>query len=192
VIENSVNDTITVSILINDTSVNGTLIRIPDKSFYQYGDTIKIIAIPQTGYEFVGWSGDTVSSSDTLSLILTDNLKITANFFKESQMPLDPDLTGTWGFYSGIYMSGGIYGTFVFNASEDTLVIRSDSTYTSYIKKSATLNGQNFGGIGSGSWHISEDTISFSHPLLKTFIYSISGNFLTLTNGVLTLEASRK
>jgi len=37
---------------------NGSVTKDPDKAAYEHGETVEIIASPDTGYHFVNWSGD--------------------------------------------------------------------------------------------------------------------------------------
>jgi hypothetical protein len=100
-------------------------------------------------------------------------------------------LTGTWAFSSGQIISGSVYGTLSFNSESDTVVLRSDSTYVCMVKRSASINGNYFGGIGSGTWSATATNISFGYPLSQGFEYTLDGNGLTLTNRELTLHSSR-
>jgi uncharacterized repeat protein (TIGR02543 family) len=46
----------------------------------QTGSTESFVAIPASGYEFVGWTGDRSAIGNTLNFTVTTNLSITANF----------------------------------------------------------------------------------------------------------------
>ena len=45
-----------------------------------YGDTLTIIPLANTGYHFTGWTGDASGSNDPLTVTVTSNMVITANF----------------------------------------------------------------------------------------------------------------
>ncbi len=50
------------------------------RRFYTEGDTIQLLATPNTGYVFTGWTGAVTSSSNPLSLIVDGTKSVTANF----------------------------------------------------------------------------------------------------------------
>lgn len=52
----------------------------PFLDYYNYGTEISITAIPQVGWEFVGWTGDVNSNSNPLNLEVKKNLSVYANF----------------------------------------------------------------------------------------------------------------
>lgn len=59
---------------------NGTIIANPTGKCFSNGTVITVSAVPDSGYEFTGWSGDlTGSNADTL-LLLNANKTLTANF----------------------------------------------------------------------------------------------------------------
>ena len=51
---------------------------------YESGTEITLTANPNEGYRFIGWSGDASGLTNTLILVMNDNINITANFFKIS------------------------------------------------------------------------------------------------------------
>jgi hypothetical protein len=53
----------------------------PAKASYMPGDTIALTAAPDPGFYFYGWSGDHESKSSPDTLIITEDLRITATFF---------------------------------------------------------------------------------------------------------------
>lgn len=65
---------------INATAVNGTVTASPNQANYNYGTNVQLTATPNAGYTFTSWSGDATGSSNPLSLIMTSNKNITANF----------------------------------------------------------------------------------------------------------------
>ncbi|MBN1756813.1 MAG: hypothetical protein JW863_00760 [Chitinispirillaceae bacterium] len=54
--------------------------RIPDKKAYVKGDNVVIIVSPSPGYSFIGWSGDTTATGDTLTIVMNKNMTIYGNF----------------------------------------------------------------------------------------------------------------
>jgi len=60
----------------------GTKLASSYPAIYSYpsGSRVELRAVPRPGFRFTGWSGAATGSSDTLSLLITCNLNITANF----------------------------------------------------------------------------------------------------------------
>jgi uncharacterized repeat protein (TIGR02543 family) len=181
------------TITINPQPTNGkitiTPAGVPSGNGYKYQPSayVTIKAIPDSSFKFIRWGGDLVNENTaTVSTTLDKNFIITAVFEKG---PPTPPLTGTWAITGGQYISGAVYGAFAYDSQRDTLVLKSDSTYISYIHKMGSINGQNFSGAGSGAWSAIDESISFGFPLGQTFEYTLSGNNLTLSNGELTINA---
>lgn len=62
------------------TSSGGSVTRNPDAPTYTSGTTVTVSANPNSGYKFSSWSGDVTSSDPTLTLKMTKDYKIKANF----------------------------------------------------------------------------------------------------------------
>lgn len=60
----------------------------PDKPTYVYGDVVQLTAVPEPGWNFVSWSGGAVGTSPTISVTMTGNRTVTANF-KQDQYDLN-------------------------------------------------------------------------------------------------------
>lgn len=60
--------------------VNGTIEKTPDAIEVDYGTPMTLIAKPNPGYNFAGWSGDTTAAKDTITLTVKKNRTLTANF----------------------------------------------------------------------------------------------------------------
>lgn len=69
----------TLTVDINPTG-SGSVSKNPDKSNYNYGDQVQITATPNAGYSFKNWSGDASGTTNSLTLTMTGNNSITANF----------------------------------------------------------------------------------------------------------------
>mgnify|MGYP003296014183 CR=1 FL=1 len=65
---------------LNVTAVNGTVSKNPNQANYNYGTSVQLIATPNSGYEFSSWSGDATGSNNPLSVSMTSDKNITANF----------------------------------------------------------------------------------------------------------------
>ena len=48
--------------------------------YYDAGSVLQLTATPATPYQFTGWSGDIVSSSNPLTVAINSATNITANF----------------------------------------------------------------------------------------------------------------
>jgi hypothetical protein len=59
---------------------SGTVTRSPDTSAYLYFTDVVLTAIPGPNHHFVGWSGDTVTSVNPVTVKITGNRNITATF----------------------------------------------------------------------------------------------------------------
>lgn len=65
---------------IATTAVNGSITKNPDQLNYNHGTNLQLTAIPKTGYSFTSWSGDTIATSNPLTIKMLSNKKMTANF----------------------------------------------------------------------------------------------------------------
>src|SRR5262249_36204538 len=62
------------------TSAGGTASRNPSLPLYSRGSTVVLTATPNTNYHFVTWSGDTTATTNPLSLVVTRNRALEADF----------------------------------------------------------------------------------------------------------------
>jgi len=62
------------------TSVNGTVSKSPDQAGYHAGDVVHLTVTPNSGWSFVGWSGDLSGSDNPASLTIHGNTTVTANY----------------------------------------------------------------------------------------------------------------
>jgi uncharacterized repeat protein (TIGR02543 family) len=62
------------------TAVNGTVAANPSQATYNYGSSVILTATPNAGYIFTGWSGGATGSTNPLTITITSNTNITANF----------------------------------------------------------------------------------------------------------------
>ena len=80
----------------------GMVVMDPNLEFYNMGDEVTLIAISETGYEFVGWTGDVshiddVTSPTALVTMPAGDVELTANFALleyELTVTIAPDGTG--------------------------------------------------------------------------------------------------
>ncbi len=62
------------------TSSNGTVAKDPSQSTYTSGTSVSLTATANTGYTFSSWSGDATGSANPLTVTMSANKTITANF----------------------------------------------------------------------------------------------------------------
>ena len=77
-VDSTANDT-TFMIRI-DLSGQGYVTVDPDRPRFSMGDTVILTAVPDTGWYFVGWGGDTSGVENPLTIIMTRDFHIVANF----------------------------------------------------------------------------------------------------------------
>jgi uncharacterized repeat protein (TIGR02543 family) len=95
------------------------------------GTVDTIIAVPETGYTFSGWSGDTTSTSDTLIVKVTKDISLTASF--------NPG-AGTNLVLNGTFADSGTDWTF-YIATGNTASVNYSSGYATFTVSSVdTLN----------------------------------------------------
>ncbi len=65
-------------------SGKGTVVRNPDQVGYIEGDVVSLSASPAAGNIFNGWTGDISSNDNPLSVTVTKDISLTANFIEEN------------------------------------------------------------------------------------------------------------
>jgi len=55
----------------------------PASEYYQYGDTVDILAEPCENWEFMGWSGDFNGNDNPMTVIVTADISLTATFMTD-------------------------------------------------------------------------------------------------------------
>ena len=59
---------------------NGSVAWTPQKALYGLGEVVTVTATPNSGYTFVGWTGDRVSTDNPLDVTIDGDTSITAHF----------------------------------------------------------------------------------------------------------------
>jgi uncharacterized repeat protein (TIGR02543 family) len=72
----------------------GSVVKSPDQPTYDPGTIVALTANPGTGYHFVNWTGDTTASANPLSVAMTRDRPMTANFVINTY-PLTVNVTGS-------------------------------------------------------------------------------------------------
>jgi len=74
---------------------------------YSEGVVIPLLATPRPGWEFTGWTGDTVSQENPLMIAVAADMEITAHFREIPMVPLTfrVDMTGV-DVSNGVYVTG--------------------------------------------------------------------------------------
>jgi hypothetical protein len=61
-------------------STNGTVTKSPNKTSYNAGDSVTLVAVPANGYKFNGWSGNAIGDSLIVLIAMNSNKNVTATF----------------------------------------------------------------------------------------------------------------
>lgn len=61
---------------------DGTVIKNPNFPAYPSGGVVELTAVPDSGYEFKGWSGDITDNQNPIGVLMDGNKNITANIGK--------------------------------------------------------------------------------------------------------------
>ena len=72
--------TVSISGMHGTVSVNGVSQALPYSGTFNYGDSVALTAVPDTGYHFVGWSGDANGTNASITVMVDGAKNITANF----------------------------------------------------------------------------------------------------------------
>ncbi len=98
---------------------NGSIVRTPDLSAYIHGSTVDLEAVPGAFHSFAGWTGDTVTSANPISLEMKRGRSVTATFTINTY-----EITAIAGTNGRISPSGAIQvphgGTQTFSITPDT------------------------------------------------------------------------
>jgi hypothetical protein len=95
-----------VNYTLSVTAINGTVT--PSSGTYPQGTSVTLTATPNAGYQFSGWSGDVVSTTNPITVVMNSNKNIVANF---TLLPVNYTLSvtatnGTVSPSSGTYPQG--------------------------------------------------------------------------------------
>jgi hypothetical protein len=65
----------------------GAVTRTPDEPLYTQGAIVKVEAVPNPGYSFIGWSGDISGTASTELVVMVESKSIQASFALTSALP---------------------------------------------------------------------------------------------------------
>lgn len=108
-------ESFTTKFNLNVTAVNGTVLKNPSLSEYDSGQVVQLIAIPNSGYHFVNWSGDLSTTENPTTIIMNSNKNVTANFsINQYQITATSSENGTISPYGLITVNYGDSLAFIF------------------------------------------------------------------------------
>ncbi|MCP4541231.1 MAG: hypothetical protein GY832_29210 [Chloroflexi bacterium] len=61
---------------------SGTVMADPNQTVFNYGSVVTVTAMPDTGSDFVGWTGNMVTTTNPIMLLITTDTSLTATFDK--------------------------------------------------------------------------------------------------------------
>ncbi|MEC9488114.1 MAG: chitobiase/beta-hexosaminidase C-terminal domain-containing protein [Halanaerobium sp.] len=73
----TINYTLTV---VANPANGGSIVVDPDQATYKYNTPVNLLAVPGTGYNFSGWSGDASGTENSLDIYMDANKSVTAEF----------------------------------------------------------------------------------------------------------------
>lgn len=77
----------TMSPTLRIVAYGGSVVKVPDKEAYALGESVRLRAVPDTGYEFAGWSGGLSGTENPITIIMHAKRTITANFTAAFKSP---------------------------------------------------------------------------------------------------------
>lgn len=132
--------------LMVEVSGGGRVVKEPDFATYPAGQVVRMFAVPDSGYAFVGWEGVGIASTaNPLTLTVSANTSVTA-VFESGEVPLlgrTPVLVGGGGFRAAF--SGPSASALVIEGSSDlgvwTEIRRIEPFPGSYVLEIPDLEG---------------------------------------------------
>jgi subtilisin family serine protease len=74
--------------LTSTAAVGGAVTRAPDLTGYAYGTEVTVTAVPDSGWAFTGWSGDTTTTGNPLALLMIASRTVAAAFADTAPPPV--------------------------------------------------------------------------------------------------------
>lgn len=118
------------------TTGSGNVTKLPDRAYYDVGETVELTAMPSSGWSFSEWQGDLTSSANPKSITMDNNKVVTAVFtentyttFKKTFDASDRDIaygvieTGDGGYVlAGYRRQGGRQGGWIIKTDPNGIV----------------------------------------------------------------------
>ena len=80
---------------------SGSVTKNPDQASYPSGTVITLSAVPASGYKFVGWSGDVVSTDNPVQVTMNGDKDVTATFVESTYLFEDGFESGGFNAWTG-------------------------------------------------------------------------------------------
>lgn len=78
------------AMLTINTEGNGTVLKTPEKQFYDLGETVELSAVADDGHKFIGWQGDLQTTQNPITITVDSDYKIDALFdIIDANSPID-------------------------------------------------------------------------------------------------------
>jgi hypothetical protein len=84
IIASFISGTCSLEVLIQPLG-SGTVTSNPVKELFKRGEFVELTAIPEEGYSFKDWTGDTISTNNPITIQLNTNKYLIANFIDETE-----------------------------------------------------------------------------------------------------------
>ena len=149
-------------------SGNGTVSESPNSATYQAGSQVVLTATPSTGYLFSGWSGGASGNANPLTLTMTTNTSVTANFILQTET-----ITASAGTGGTISPSGAVSVNY---GSSQTFTVTPNAGYTAAL----TVDGS------AASWTNNTYTfanVTSAHTIAVSFTLQTSTETITASAG---------
>ncbi len=82
--------------LVTTTEGSGSVLLSPAGGTYDDGTSVRVTAVPNSGWQFDGWSGDASGSGSPLTIVMNRNMSLRANFSR-SPVGTDTSITSSGG-----------------------------------------------------------------------------------------------
>jgi hypothetical protein len=102
-------------------TLGGTTTRVTNLSGYPYGTDVTVTAVPDSGWAFTGWSGDTVTTGNPLTLRMIEHRTVVAAFADTA-----PPAVQVLAPAGGTILTLGSLGGLVWSALDNAAVARVD------------------------------------------------------------------
>jgi uncharacterized repeat protein (TIGR02543 family) len=159
-------------------SGSGSITANPSQPSYPAGSQVVLTASPNTGFSFSGWSGGAGGTVNPLTVTMTGNLSISANF-----TPLPGSLAVTPA--TGLSATGAPGGPFTPSSAAYTLQNTGNSaiTWSAVQTQPWTTLSLNGGSLAAGATATVTVSLNATAATLPVGSYSGAVNFTNATNG---------